>query len=138
MSEDRRENDRRVDDQTLAQKLDSHIARFDDFVEVLASGEMVLPDGKTMLETVAEHGDLKAGQARTYDALMGPQVKQMDGTVRRDKEQGLMGKVEKIDMTLSNGGVRVKLPPGLWVLLAAITTGLFGVGIALIQGINGG
>ncbi len=138
MAEDRRENDRRMDDQTLAQKLDSHIELFDEFVGVLKSGEMMLPNGKTMLETVQEHGDLKAGQARTYDVLMGPEVLQMDGTTKRDKKQGLMGKVEKIDNTLSNGGVRVKLPPGLWVLLATITTGLFGVGIALLQRSTGG
>ena len=136
MTEDRREQDRRMDDQTLAQKLDSHIERFDVFVDVLKSGEMVLPNGKTMLETVAEHGDLQAGQARTYDVLMGPEVEQPDGSLKRDKKAGLMGKVEKIDLTLSNGGVRVKLPPGLWVLLAAITTGLFGVGVALINAAN--
>ena len=138
MADDRREKDRRLDDQTLAQKLDSHIERFDDFVNVLASGEMVLPNGKTMLETVQEHGDLQEGQVRIYDVLMGPNVEQMDGTLRRDKKNSLVGKVEKIDSTLSNGGVRVKLPPGLWVLLATITTVLGGIGIALIQANNGG
>ncbi len=138
MTEDRREKDRRLDDQNLAKKLDSHIERFDEFAAVLASGEMMLPNGKTMLETVQEHGDLQDGQTRIYDVLMGPNLKQMDGTQRRDKEQGLVGKVEKIDHTLSNGGVRVKLPPGLWVLLATITTVIGGIGVALIQAANNG
>jgi len=138
MTEDRREQDRRSDDLTLAQKLDSHIERFDTFVDVLSTGRMKLPSGKTMLETVEEHGEIQASQSRIYDVLMGPELLQPDGSLIRDTDQGLVAKVDRIDHTLTNGGVRVKLPPGLWVLLAAITTGMFGVGVTLLQRMSSG
>ena len=72
---------------------------------------------------------LEENQEKVFDVLIGPK----DTWGVRDKEKGLQGTVTRIDETISNGGIRVKLPPGLWVLLAAITTGLFGVGVAIIQ-----
>ena len=83
-------------------------------------------------EVIERIVNLESNQDKFMDVLLGPE----DAWGVRKSDKGLVGKVERIDHTLTNGGVRVKLPAGLWVLLAAITTGLFGVGIALIQAAN--
>ena len=84
------------------------------------------------IEVALRVDQLEQNQEKFFDVLLGPK----DRWGERETEKGMEAIVQRIDRTLSNGGVRVKLPPGLWLLLAAITTGLFGVGIALIQGMN--
>ena len=80
MAEDRRDLDRRMNDQTLAQKLDSHIMRFDEFEEDL-------------LTVIAGH----------KDAL----TKQRTGGMRG--EMGQMRKsVERFELQASNGGINTK------------------------------
>lgn len=115
----------------LEQKLDQHLSRFDSFVEMMKDGSMVLPSGKTMQETVSEHdglhegqAQLKANQDRIMEALLGPQRLQMDGSRRRDSEQGMIYKVDFMYEKFSNGGMRVKLPVGAWIaILVAIIAG---------------
>ena len=95
MTDDRREDVRRLEDQDLATRI--------------------------------EH--LEATQAKTLDVLLGAE----DTWGVRQHRKGLVHKVDSIKDQLSNGGVRVKLPVGLWGLLIAITSGLAGIGIAFIQ-----
>jgi len=133
MTDDRREDMRRSDDQSLAGKLDDHIEDFNELKSVLLTGEFVLPSGITANEAVEEHVALHDGQDRILDVLMGPEVEQMDGSKLRNKSLGLVAKVEQIDNRLVNGGLKVKLPAGLWALLIAITSSLAGIIIAMIQ-----
>jgi hypothetical protein len=79
------------------------------------------------LNTRIEH--LEDTQAKTLDVLLGAE----DVWGMRKSHKGLVHKVDSIKAQLSNGGVRVRLPAGLWALLVAITTGLFGIGIAFLQ-----
>ncbi len=80
MIEDRREQDRRMDDLTLAEKLDSHIMRFDGFEEDL-------------LTVIAGHKD--------------PLTKQRTGGMRG--EIGQMRKAqERFELQASNGGINTK------------------------------
>ncbi len=95
MTDDRREDVRRLEDQDLATRI--------------------------------EH--LEATQAKTLDVLLGAE----DTWGVRQRKAGLVYKVEQIDDRLTNGGVRVKLPGGLWVLLITMASGLAGIVIALIQ-----
>ena len=74
---------------------------------------------------------LEENQDRFLDVLLGPE----DTWGKRQERKGLVWKVDSIKTQLSNGGVRVKLPAGLWVLLVALTSGLAGIGIALIQNV---
>lgn len=77
--------------------------------------------------------NLEANQAKFFDVLLGPE----DAWGMRQSEKGMVHTLDRIDTTLRNGGIKVRLPAGLWVLLAAITTGLFGVGIAIINNVGG-
>ena len=95
MTDDRREDVRRLEDQEISTRI--------------------------------EH--LEATQAKTLDVLLGAE----DTWGVRQERKGLVYKVDSIKNQLSNGGVRVKLPAGLWGLLIVITSGLAGIGIALIQ-----
>ncbi len=133
MTDDRREDVRRSEDQSLSGKLDDHIEDFNEFKSVLLTGEFVLPSGITANEAVEEHAALHDGQDRILDVLMGPEVEQMDGTKLRNKSLGLVAKVEQIDNRLINGGLKVKLPAGLWALLAVITSSVAGIIITMIQ-----
>ena len=72
---------------------------------------------------------LEENQEKVFDVLIGPK----DTWGVRDKEKGLQGTVTRIDETISNGGIRVKLPPGLWGLLVAIAGAIGGIAIALIN-----
>ena len=95
MTDDRREDVRRLEDQDLATRIQ----------------------------------ELEVTQEKTLDVMLGPH----DAWGVRQGHKGLVSKVDSIKAQLSNGGVRVKLPAGLWALLVAITTGLFGIGIAFLQ-----
>ncbi len=130
---ERRDGPRRVEDQTLSDKLDSHIEDFNELKDVLMTGDFVLPSGITANEAVEEHASIHEANGRILDVLMGPEVEQMDGTKRRDESLGLVAKVDRIDNRLVNGGVKVKIPPGMWVLMAGIVGGLATLIAAMIQ-----
>ncbi len=72
---------------------------------------------------------LEQNQDRFLDVLLGPE----DTWGKRQTEKGLVHKVDRIDKTISNGGVRVKLPMGVWVAISvAIIAGVFQVVAALV------
>jgi len=133
VTDERRNETRRSEDQTLTDKLDSHIEDFNELKTVLLTGEFVLPSGITANEAVEEHASIHETNGRILDVLMGPNQLQMDGTEHRDQSLGLVAKVEQIDRRLVNGGLKVRLPVGLWALLVAITSSLAGIIIAMIQ-----
>ncbi len=95
MTDDRREDVRRLEDQDLATRI----------------------------------VELEATQAKTLDVLLGAE----DTWGVRKSHKGLVYKVDEIKSQLSNGGVRVKLPAGLWVLLITLTTSAGGIVVALIN-----
>ncbi len=95
MTDDRREDVRRLEDQDLATRI----------------------------------VELEATQAKTLDVLLGAE----DAWGVRRSHKGLVHKVDEIKSQLSNGGVRVKLPVGLWALLIALTTSAGGIVVALIN-----
>ena len=72
---------------------------------------------------------LEANQDRFLDVLLGAE----DTWGKRQTETGLVHKVDRIDKTLSNGGVRIKLPGAVWVAIGvAIIAGVFQVIAALV------
>jgi len=72
---------------------------------------------------------LEENQAKFFDVLLGPE----DAWGVRQSEQGMVHKVDRIDETLTNGGVKVRLPVAVWVaVVAAIIAGLFQVVAALV------
>lgn len=96
MTDDRREDTRRLEDQDMTARIQ----------------------------------ELEATQEKTLDVLLGP----LDAWGVRQHRDGLVHKVDQISVSLSNG-FKVKLPTGLWALLVAITSGLFGLGIAFLQNV---
>ena len=142
MTDERREDIRRSEDQIVNERLDEHIAKvdshiddFNEFRDQFNDGSFLLPHGKTAMETVMEHRNLDEGQDRILDVLMGPKELQTDGSKPRNEKKGLEHKVEKIGDQLSNGGIKIHIPPTMWALLLVIVAGLFSIGAAMIQNI---
>ena len=101
MTDDRRTEDRRADDATLASAFEVHVERYNAF------------------------------EARIDEGLLGPQELQMNGEYVR--KGGLVDDVEEIKKALKNGGVKIRIPPGVWALLGIIVTAVGGIAIALIN-----
>ena len=71
---------------------------------------------------------LETNQQKILDVMLGPE----DTWGVRQTEQGTVYKVERIDNTLRNGGVRIRLPAGAWAaIVIAIIAGIFQVAAAL-------
>ena len=54
-------------------------------------------------------GNVEATQGRVIDLLMGPEVEDVDGTVKRDTEEGMDHKVDVLYDQSQNGGLRARL-----------------------------
>ena len=54
-------------------------------------------------------GDVENGQSRVFDLLIGPEEKQMDGTMTRKTEEGMDYKVDWMYEQERNGGLRARL-----------------------------
>jgi len=107
-TEDRREgNGRRMDDEFTA-KLDDHIVRFNEF-EVDANNRW----------------------DQLLHILEGPEIRRLDGSVERDG--GVLKEVRDINAIIANGGVRIKLPVGVWgAIIVAVLSGIFTVVAAVV------
>ncbi len=105
---DRRDgNGRRVTDEINA-KLDAHIERFTEFEGIVT----------------AQWSDL-------LDILEGPEQRSLDGSVERSG--GVLEDIGDIKHQLSNGGVKVRLPVGVWAaLILAVVGGAFTIIAALV------
>jgi len=108
MTDDRRDgNGRRTTDE-INTKLDAHIERFTEFEGMVA----------------AQWSDL-------LEILEGPEVKRLDGSTKRSG--GVLDDLSDIKHQLSNGGVKIKLPAGVWAAIGvAIVSGMFTVAAAVI------
>ena len=87
--------------------------------------------------------ELERNQGLVNDKILGPKELDQDGKpildldgapIRRTKE-GMDHKVNWMYGEMSNGGIRIKLPPGAWVaIIVAIVTGLFNIAAAVAGG----
>ena len=92
------------------------------------------PEGMQEFNLLKENvEELRGNQARFFDFFLGPEEKQLDGTILRATEEGIDYKVNELYQAHTNGGFRIKLPAGAWVLLAAVTTALGGIAVAMLQ-----
>jgi len=107
-TEDRRNgNGRRTTDKIVA-TLDEHIERFNEF-EI--------------------HSNERWDQL--LHILEGPTIRHLDGTVERIG--GVLDEIRDIKTVLANGGVRIKLPVGVWAAITvAVISGVFTVAAAVI------
>ncbi len=79
--------------------------------------------------------ELEQGQERLFSTLLGPNEQQLDGSLRRRKEQGMEFKVDAMYQAFTNGGVKIRLPAGAWVaIVVAIIGGVSTVAAALFGG----
>ncbi len=88
--------------------------------------ELVTKDGLTdeRLDSI------ERSQARFFDLLQGPPLEQLDGTVTRNTDEGIVHKVDYMYDKLANGGVTAKLPLVAWVPIIVAIVG----GIAVVVG----
>lgn len=93
----------------LEQKFDAHIERFNDF-----------------------ENEVRDQWSALYDLLEGPELRHLDGT--RYRTGGLIADIKDIRKQMANGGVKVKLSPGMWTVLASMVAGIFGILASLIAG----
>ena len=54
-------------------------------------------------------GNVEATQGRVIDLLMGPEVEDVDGTTKRNTEEGMDHKVDVLYDQSQNGGLRARL-----------------------------
>jgi len=107
-TEDRRDGNGRRDADGITAKLDDHIERFEKF------------------ET---HANERWDQL--LHILEGPEIRHLDGSVERDG--GVLKEVRDINAIIANGGVRIKLPVGVWAAITvAVISGLFTIAAAVI------
>lgn len=75
-------------------------------------------------------GDVEKGQGRVFDLLIGPEELQMDGTMKRNTEEGMDYKVDVLYEQERNGGLRVRLTTRDRVLVVAAFLSASGAVIA--------
>lgn len=73
---------------------------------------------------------IEEGQGRVFDLLIGPEEKQMDGTLKRKTEEGMDYKVDWMYEQERNGGLRVRLTTRDRVLVVAAFLSASGAVIA--------
>ena len=54
-------------------------------------------------------GVVEEGQGRVFDLLTGPEVEDVDGTMKRKTEEGMAHKVDVLYDQAQNGGLRARL-----------------------------
>lgn len=79
------------------------------------------------------HPDLEYNIEELAGALLGPPRSALAGGGREESE-GLAYQVKDINRKLSNGGIRIKLPWGVW---AAVIAAVSGIVIQLIATLGG-
>jgi len=67
-------------------------------------------NGRRSLDDLTNRvGSVEATQGRVVDLLMGPEVEDVDGTMKRKTEEGMDYKVDWMYEQERNGGLRAKL-----------------------------
>jgi hypothetical protein len=107
MTDERREDVRRSEDQSMTDRIETLEANQARFIDALL-------------------GPPKVGAVGvSYDVA---------GDVVRDKPLGIEYKVEFLYKAAKNGGLRVRLPKGAWAaIIAAIVAGIFQIVAALVS-----
>ena len=77
-------------------------------------------------------GDVEERQSRVFDLLIGPEVEDMDGTMKRNTEEGMDYKVDVLYEQERNGGLRVRLTTRDRVLVVAAFLSASGAVIAAL------
>jgi len=107
-TEDRRDGNGRRDTDELTVTLNEHIDRFNAF------------------ET-----DANKRWDQLLHILEGPEIRHLDGSVER--VGGVLQEIRDINKVIANGGVRIKLPVGVWAAITvAVISGVFTVAAAVI------
>ncbi len=79
-------------------------------------------------------GVVEEQQGRVFDLLIGPEVEDVNGTVKRKTEEGMDYKVDVLYEQSQNGGLRARLITGDRALLWAAVIGSTGAVIAALVG----
>ncbi len=77
-------------------------------------------------------GDVEDRQGRVFDLLIGPEVEDVDGTMKRKTEEGMDYKVDVLYEQERNGGLRVRLTTRDRVLVVAAFLSASGAVIAAL------
>ncbi len=78
--------------------------------------------------------NLETRQGRVFDLLIGPEVEEVDGTMKRKTEEGMAYKVDVLYDQAQNGGLRAKLVGGDRALLwAAVISAVGAVTVAMMS-----
>jgi len=77
-------------------------------------------------------GDVEDRQGRVFDLLIGPEVEDVDGTTKRNTEEGMDYKVDFMYERERNGGLRVRLTTRDRVLVVAAFLSASGAVIAAL------
>ncbi len=90
-------------------------------------------NGRRSLDDLTNRvGVVEEGQGRVFDLLTGPEVEDVDGTVKRKTEEGMDHKVDVLYEQERNGGLRVRLTTRDRVLVVAAFLSASGAVIAAL------
>lgn len=127
--EERRHDDRRSEDVRLAEAVSELQLHLDERFALEWEKADKVHDGFATKESQAH---LEQAITRLVAVLEGEQRIMPSGTVTRTG--GLISEVENLTKKLSNGGIKIKIPPPVWAaVVVAIITGLFNVWAAMSQ-----
>ena len=92
-------------------------------------------NGRRSLDDLTNRvGVVEEGQGRVFDLLTGPEVEDVDGTMKRQTEKGMDHKVDVLYEQERNGGLRVRLTTRDRVLVVAAFLSASGAVIAALVG----
>ncbi len=90
-------------------------------------------NGRRSLDDLTNRvGSVEERQGRVFDLLIGPEVEDVDGTVKRKTEEGISHKVNELYEQERNGGLRVRLTTRDRVLVVAAFLSASGAVIAAL------
>ena len=90
-------------------------------------------NGRRSLDDLTNRvGVVEEGQGRVFDLLTGPEVEDVDGTMKRKTEEGMDYKVDFMYERERNGGLRVRLTTRDRVLVVAAFLSASGAVIAAL------
>jgi len=126
MTDERRHEDRREEDVRLAEAVES----FEGVLDARLAAEW--ESAQSIHENLAPKNHEHLEVTRLIDVLEGSPRKMPSGEIVR--EGGLIAEVSELNRSMRNGGVKIKVPPAVWVaIVVAIITGMFNVWAAFVS-----